>query len=114
VSDERDANNVTPSGGAVSPISTRLAPGDRVGAMAGMGGSVVPSGAGAEHVDGHIDPPHRRGSATVDSTSFTVNGRTYTMPGAPVVVICIDGSEPDYHDGSATSCSSASSLPTRI
>jgi len=33
----------------------------------------------------------------VDSTSFTVNGRTYTMPGAPVVVICIDGSEPDYH-----------------
>ena len=31
------------------------------------------------------------------STSFTVNNRTYTMPDAPVVVICIDGSEPDYH-----------------
>lgn len=31
------------------------------------------------------------------STSFTVNDRVYTMPGAPVVVICIDGSEPDYH-----------------
>lgn len=31
------------------------------------------------------------------STSFTVNDRTYTMPAAPVVVICIDGSEPDYH-----------------
>ncbi|WP_027941682.1 phosphonoacetate hydrolase [Amycolatopsis taiwanensis] len=31
------------------------------------------------------------------STSFTVNDRTYTMPGAPVVVICIDGSEPGYH-----------------
>jgi phosphonoacetate hydrolase len=29
--------------------------------------------------------------------SFDVNGRTYTMPGSPVVVICIDGSEPDYH-----------------
>ncbi|WP_406002162.1 phosphonoacetate hydrolase [Streptomyces sp. NBC_00829] len=28
---------------------------------------------------------------------FTVNGRTYTRPSAPVVVICIDGSEPDYH-----------------
>jgi phosphonoacetate hydrolase len=34
---------------------------------------------------------------TVGSTSFTINDRTYTMPGAPVVVICIDGSEPDYH-----------------
>ncbi|MER8037322.1 phosphonoacetate hydrolase [Streptomyces hydrogenans] len=29
--------------------------------------------------------------------TFTVNGRTYTRPSAPVVVICIDGSEPDYH-----------------
>jgi phosphonoacetate hydrolase len=28
---------------------------------------------------------------------FTVNGRTYISPGMPVVVICIDGSEPDYH-----------------
>jgi len=33
----------------------------------------------------------------VAPTSFTVNGRTYTTPAAPVVVICIDGSEPDYH-----------------
>jgi phosphonoacetate hydrolase len=33
----------------------------------------------------------------VGSTSFTVNGRTYAAPDAPVVVICIDGSEPDYH-----------------
>jgi hypothetical protein len=33
----------------------------------------------------------------VDPTSFVVNGRTYVMPAAPVVVICIDGSEPDYH-----------------
>lgn len=31
------------------------------------------------------------------STTFTVNDRTYTQPDAPVVVICIDGSEPDYH-----------------
>lgn len=30
-------------------------------------------------------------------TTFTVNDRTYTHPGVPVVVICIDGSEPDYH-----------------
>jgi phosphonoacetate hydrolase len=30
-------------------------------------------------------------------TPFTVNDRTYSPPGAPVVVICIDGSEPDYH-----------------
>ncbi|WP_266316583.1 phosphonoacetate hydrolase [Kitasatospora sp. NBC_00240] len=29
--------------------------------------------------------------------TFSVNGRTYTTPGCPVVVICIDGSEPDYH-----------------
>jgi phosphonoacetate hydrolase len=29
--------------------------------------------------------------------SFTVNDRTYISPGVPVVVICIDGSEPDYH-----------------
>ena len=33
----------------------------------------------------------------MDPTSFVVNGRTYVMPAAPVVVICIDGSEPDYH-----------------
>ena len=31
------------------------------------------------------------------SRTFSVNERTYTMPDAPVVVICIDGSEPDYH-----------------
>lgn len=30
-------------------------------------------------------------------SSFTVNGRTYSAPHAPAVVICIDGSEPDYH-----------------
>ena len=29
--------------------------------------------------------------------TFTVNDRTYTRPSVPVVVICIDGSEPDYH-----------------
>ncbi|MET0451980.1 MAG: HAD hydrolase-like protein [Mycobacterium sp.] len=31
------------------------------------------------------------------SNSFTVSGRTYDAPDAPAVVICIDGSEPDYH-----------------
>lgn len=29
--------------------------------------------------------------------TFTVNNRTYSKPEGPVVVICIDGSEPDYH-----------------
>ena len=29
---------------------------------------------------------------------FTVNGRTYTPPDEPVVVICVDGSEPAYHE----------------
>jgi phosphonoacetate hydrolase len=33
----------------------------------------------------------------VRSTSFTVNNRTYILADAPIVVICIDGSEPDYH-----------------
>ncbi|MDP4796291.1 MAG: alkaline phosphatase family protein, partial [Rhodospirillales bacterium] len=28
--------------------------------------------------------------------SITVNGRTYSWPASPVVVVCIDGSEPDY------------------
>ncbi|MFG1912526.1 phosphonoacetate hydrolase [Kribbella sp. NPDC048928] len=31
------------------------------------------------------------------TTTFSVNSRTYTTPGVPVVVICIDGSEPEYH-----------------
>lgn len=30
-------------------------------------------------------------------SSFAVNGRTYVLHDQPVVVICIDGSEPDYH-----------------
>ncbi|WP_329947358.1 phosphonoacetate hydrolase, partial [Streptomyces sp. BE303] len=33
----------------------------------------------------------------VTTGNFTVNGRTYARPANPVVVICIDGSEPDYH-----------------
>ncbi|WP_326666007.1 phosphonoacetate hydrolase [Streptomyces sp. NBC_00385] len=31
------------------------------------------------------------------SGTFSVNGRTYAKSRRPVVVICIDGSEPDYH-----------------
>jgi len=27
---------------------------------------------------------------------FSVNGRSYTVPAAPVVVVCVDGSEPGY------------------
>ncbi|GAA1480281.1 phosphonoacetate hydrolase [Gordonia sinesedis] len=30
-------------------------------------------------------------------TTFSVNDRVYSMPTAPVVVICVDGSEPAYH-----------------
>ncbi|MFC7740401.1 alkaline phosphatase family protein [Nocardiopsis composta] len=30
--------------------------------------------------------------------TVTVNGRDYRTPQAPVVVVCIDGSEPDYHE----------------
>lgn len=30
--------------------------------------------------------------------SIEVNGRDYRAPVAPVVVVCIDGSEPDYHE----------------
>lgn len=30
------------------------------------------------------------------SKSLTVNGRTYAWPDRPLVVVCIDGSEPDY------------------
>lgn len=29
---------------------------------------------------------------------LTVNGRTFAYPTDPVVVVCIDGSEPDYHE----------------
>jgi len=36
----------------------------------------------------------------VDPTPFVVNGRTYVMPAAPVVVICIDGSEADSLEAS--------------
>ena len=28
--------------------------------------------------------------------SLSVNGRSYAWPKQPVVVVCIDGSEPDY------------------
>lgn len=34
----------------------------------------------------------------VSTTPFTVNGRTYHPPAAPVVVICIDGCEGEYLD----------------
>src|SRR5688500_12652381 len=32
------------------------------------------------------------------SSSFTVNGRTYSPPARPVVVICLDGSSDEYLD----------------
>lgn len=30
--------------------------------------------------------------------TLTINGREYRQPTAPIVVVCIDGSEPDYHE----------------
>jgi phosphonoacetate hydrolase len=33
----------------------------------------------------------------IDQESLEVNGRTYAVPRDPVVVVCIDGSEPAYH-----------------
>jgi phosphonoacetate hydrolase len=33
---------------------------------------------------------------TVQPASITVNGKSYRRPSEPVVVVCIDGSEPDY------------------
>jgi phosphonoacetate hydrolase len=33
---------------------------------------------------------------TAKGTSITLNGRTYRWPAAPVVVVCVDGCEPDY------------------
>jgi phosphonoacetate hydrolase len=33
-----------------------------------------------------------------ERTALSVNGRDYGWPNAPVVVICVDGSEPDYMD----------------
>ena len=35
---------------------------------------------------------------TIQTTSFTVNGRTYRPPARPVVVICLDGSADEYFD----------------
>ncbi|MFP3461548.1 phosphonoacetate hydrolase [Arthrobacter globiformis] len=34
----------------------------------------------------------------MSQTEFSVNGRNYAFSDAPVVVICIDGSEPAYHE----------------
>lgn len=34
--------------------------------------------------------------STLHDTTLAVNGREYRLPGAPVVVICLDGSEPAY------------------
>lgn len=35
------------------------------------------------------------------NAAITVNGRSYAFPKAPVVVVCIDGSEPDYMEQAA-------------
>ncbi|WP_433236842.1 phosphonoacetate hydrolase [Streptosporangium sp. CA-135522] len=33
-----------------------------------------------------------------DQEALRINGRQYRQPAAPVVVVCIDGSEPEYHE----------------
>ena len=40
--------------------------------------------------------------ASVASTSFAVNGRNYSPPARPVVVICLDGSSDEYLDAAMT------------
>ena len=35
-------------------------------------------------------------NAPASTAPVTVNGRSYAFPKEPVVVVCIDGSEPDY------------------
>jgi phosphonoacetate hydrolase len=35
---------------------------------------------------------------SISTTSFTVNGKTYTPPAKPIVVICMDGSADEYLD----------------
>ena len=35
-------------------------------------------------------------NASGGKPTVEVNGRSYAWPDAPVVVVCIDGSEPDY------------------
>ncbi|MBI3637731.1 MAG: phosphonoacetate hydrolase, partial [Candidatus Rokubacteria bacterium] len=32
------------------------------------------------------------------TATLTVNGRTYRHPERPVVVVCVDGGEPEYFD----------------
>ena len=34
----------------------------------------------------------------MNSTTVSVNGRDYRTPRRPVVVVCIDGSEPEYFE----------------
>ncbi|MBL4720265.1 MAG: phosphonoacetate hydrolase, partial [Alphaproteobacteria bacterium] len=37
-------------------------------------------------------------SSEKTANAVSVNGRTYNWPKSPVVVVCVDGSEPDYMD----------------
>lgn len=45
-----------------------------------------------------VETPKYEGVISRSHTTFSVNGREYIHQGDPVVVICIDGSEPAYHE----------------
>src|SRR4029079_17718876 len=40
--------------------------------------------------------PSKKGTMTSEKSSLVVNGRRYRWPARPLVVVCVDGCEPDY------------------
>ncbi len=45
-----------------------------------------------------VAPPARRRGVSAMKKNITVNGKTYAWPQEPIVVVCVDGCEPDYLD----------------
>src|SRR4029077_6175079 len=43
-----------------------------------------------------LNPTPREDAVSAQGTSITLNGRKYRWPERPVVVVCVDGCEPDY------------------
>src|SRR5437588_197221 len=75
------------------------------GASRARDGQQGPSAQGASTGQGRGTPracQYRRkpeaamSTATNEPRSIEVNGRQYAWPGKPVVVVCVDGCEPDY------------------
>ena len=40
---------------------------------------------------------------SISTTPFTANGKTYTPPAKPIVIICMDGSSDEYIDATSGS-----------